>query len=186
MSDHHVCPVWIGYLLASPLRKLFQNPANMLAPYVREGMTVLDIGSAMGFFSIPMAKLVGPGGTVVCVDLQEKMLEVLMKRARKAGVQDRIVPHRCSAESLDLGEYAGTIDFALASAVVHESPSPNRMLRDAADALKPNGVLVVAEPSGHVTQEMFTKTMELAGQAGFSLTTRLSFPRTHTAVFTKE
>ena len=46
----HVCPVWVGYLLASPVRKLFDNPEKVLAPYVKEGMTVLDVGSAMGFF----------------------------------------------------------------------------------------------------------------------------------------
>ena len=40
----HVCPVWVGYLLASPLRKLFHNPKKILGPYVEEGMKVLDIG----------------------------------------------------------------------------------------------------------------------------------------------
>jgi len=41
----HVCPVWVGYLLASPLRKLLQNPDKILAPYVKPGMTVLDVGA---------------------------------------------------------------------------------------------------------------------------------------------
>ena len=48
-----VCPVWVAYLLASPLRKLLQNPERILAPCVHEGMTVVDIGCAMGFFSLP-------------------------------------------------------------------------------------------------------------------------------------
>lgn len=33
-----VCPVWIGYFLLSPLRKLFQNPNKILSPYVKDGM----------------------------------------------------------------------------------------------------------------------------------------------------
>jgi len=47
-----VCPVWVGYLLASPIRKLFQNPQRILSPYVENGMKVLDVGCAMGFFKI--------------------------------------------------------------------------------------------------------------------------------------
>jgi 2-polyprenyl-3-methyl-5-hydroxy-6-metoxy-1,4-benzoquinol methylase len=51
----HVCPYWAGYFLANRLRKLLQNPYKILAPYVRPNMTVLDVGSAMGFFSLPLA-----------------------------------------------------------------------------------------------------------------------------------
>ena len=42
----HVCPVWAGYFLANRLRRFLQNPYTILAPYVRPGMTVLDVGSA--------------------------------------------------------------------------------------------------------------------------------------------
>jgi predicted methyltransferase len=84
---HRVCPWWIGYLLASPLRRWFgQDPAKILSPYVREAMTVLEPGPGMGFFTIPLARLVGPSGRVVTVDLQPKMIESLKRRASKAGV----------------------------------------------------------------------------------------------------
>ena len=66
-----VCPVWIGYLLASPIRKLFQNPKKILYHYVKEGMMVLDIGCAMGFFSLPLSEMVGSKGKVICVDVQK-------------------------------------------------------------------------------------------------------------------
>jgi tRNA A58 N-methylase Trm61 len=84
---HRVCPWWIGYLLASPLRRWFgQDPAKILSPYVREAMTVLEPGPGMGFFTIPLARLVGPSGRVITVDLQPKMIESLKRRASKAGV----------------------------------------------------------------------------------------------------
>ena len=69
----HVCPVWMGYLLASPLRKLLQNPKKILNPYIREGMKALDLGCDMGFFSLPLAEGIGPTGKIVCLDIQEKI-----------------------------------------------------------------------------------------------------------------
>ncbi len=55
-----VCPWWLGYFLASPIRRLWQNPAQILRPYVREGMTVLEPGPGMVFFTLELARLVGP------------------------------------------------------------------------------------------------------------------------------
>jgi len=45
----HICPWWLGYLLASPIRRLWQKPEEILAPYVKSGMTVLEIGPGMPF-----------------------------------------------------------------------------------------------------------------------------------------
>ena len=52
MADR-VCPWWLGYFLASPIRKLVHDPRSILEAYVKSGMTALDIGCAMGFFSLP-------------------------------------------------------------------------------------------------------------------------------------
>jgi 2-polyprenyl-3-methyl-5-hydroxy-6-metoxy-1,4-benzoquinol methylase len=70
----HVCPVWVGHFLASPLRKLLNNPKSMLGKHVIKDMIVLDIGCAMGFFSLPLAEMVGAKGKVICIDLQEKRM----------------------------------------------------------------------------------------------------------------
>jgi 2-polyprenyl-3-methyl-5-hydroxy-6-metoxy-1,4-benzoquinol methylase len=95
-KNGHVCPWWLAYTFDNPLRKLFHKPRIMLAPYVKEGMHVMDVGCGMGFFSIGMAKLVGDNGKVFSVDLQSKMLEITEKRARRAGVDRRIFIHRCA------------------------------------------------------------------------------------------
>jgi len=76
----HVCPWWLGPLLASPVRKLVQDPARILAPHVREGMTVLEPGPGMGFFTIELARRVGPRGRVIAVELQPRMLAGLRRR----------------------------------------------------------------------------------------------------------
>ena len=44
-----ICPWWLGPLLASPIRRLRQNPRRLLAPCVQPGMTVLEPGPGMGF-----------------------------------------------------------------------------------------------------------------------------------------
>lgn len=180
-----VCPVWIGYLLASPLRKLIQNPDAVLAPYVREGMTVLDFGCAMGFFSIPLARMVGATGKVICVDMQEKMLKSLEKRARKAGVSSRIEARLCDQHSLGLQEFAGRIDFALAFAVVHEVPDHPRLFGELAAVVKPSGSLLVAEPKGHVRRDDFAHSVSIAEQQGFSVVGRPQIGRSWSVLLGK-
>lgn len=73
-----VCPVWVGYLLASPIRKLFQNPQKMLGHYIENGMKVLDVGCAKGFFSLPITRMVGSNGRVICVDMQDGVKDSLV------------------------------------------------------------------------------------------------------------
>jgi predicted methyltransferase len=68
-AAHRVCPWWIGYLLASPIRKLAQDPKGILSPLVSEGMTVVEPGPGMGFFTFELAKLIGPSGRVIAVDI---------------------------------------------------------------------------------------------------------------------
>ncbi len=80
----HVCPWWLAYTWDNRFRNLFQNPEKILGQYVHRGMTVLDVGCGMGFFSIGMARLVGEEGRVIAVDLQEKMIDIVRKRSELA------------------------------------------------------------------------------------------------------
>lgn len=119
----HVCPWWMGYLLASPIRRWMARPEELVAPYVREGMTVLEPGPGMGFFTLPMAKMVGASGRVVAVDIQQKMLDELRRRAAKKGLSRRIEARLANAGTLGIDDLKGEVDFVLAFAVVHETPS---------------------------------------------------------------
>ena len=91
---NHICPWWLAYTFDNRFRNFFHNPEKMLGSYVTEGMTVLDIGCGLGFFSIGLAKLVGEKGCVIAADVQSKMLSILYKRAEKAGVSDKIRIHK--------------------------------------------------------------------------------------------
>lgn len=162
-----VCPWWIGYLLVNPLRRLGQDPKTILAAYVRPGMVVLDVGCGMGFFSLDMAKMVGAQGKVVCVDLQPQMIRSLSRRASKAGLLDRIDPRVCSEDSLGIEDYGERVDFALAFAVVHEVLDMPKLLGQIHYALKPEGMLLVAEPKGHVSKKRFHGEEAAAERVGF-------------------
>jgi ubiquinone/menaquinone biosynthesis C-methylase UbiE len=166
MADR-VCPPFIGYWLLNPLRKLLENPRKMLGPFVQEGMIVLEPGPAMGFFTLPLARMVGPRGKVVAVEVQQKMLDVLAKRARKAGLGDRIDPRLVKNGSPDLSDLEGKVDFAAAIHVVHEVPDAAAFFKYIFAALKPGGKLLVIEPKGHVNEEAFEKSLDTAKTAGF-------------------
>jgi ubiquinone/menaquinone biosynthesis C-methylase UbiE len=166
--QHHVCPWWMGFVIASPLRKLGENPDRILAPLVEPGMTAVDIGSAMGFFSLPLARMVGDSGRVVCVDIQERMLTSLVKRARKKGLEDIIETRVATQETLGLEDLEGAADLALAIHVVHETAYPRSFLTQCRDVLRPGGKLLLLEPNGHVSEEDFEATRQLALDVGFS------------------
>jgi 2-polyprenyl-3-methyl-5-hydroxy-6-metoxy-1,4-benzoquinol methylase len=181
----HVCPWWVGYLLASPIRRLLQNPERILGAYVREGMTVLDAGCAMGFFSLPLARMVGEKGRVICVDVQERMIRSLEKRAEKAGLMDRIETRVCSPTCLELMDLEGQVDFAIAFAVVHEARDPAAFLSQVHDVLAPRGRLLLAEPKGHVSAKAFDETVHAAEACGFVLTERGEIKRSISALLQK-
>jgi ubiquinone/menaquinone biosynthesis C-methylase UbiE len=165
--SHGVCPWWLGYLLASPLRRLVQDPARILAPHVREGMTVLEPGPGMGFFTLELARRVGPVGQVVAVDLQPQMLAGLRRRAERAGLAGRIETRQAAPGSLGIDDLAGRVDLVVAFAVVHELPDSRRFFEEARRALAPGGKVLLAEPAGHVSAAAFEATLAAASRAGF-------------------
>ena len=182
---HRVCPWWLGYLLVNPLRRLVQNPLALLRPYVAEGMTVLEPGPGMGFFTLNLARLVGPAGRVVAVDVQPRMLEALRRRAHRAGLGDRIGVRLAERDTLGLVDFEGKVDVVIAFAVVHELPRAARFFSEAAAALKPGGRLVLGEPSGHVPEPDFVAELAEAADAGLLVSSRPSVWRSRAAVLVK-
>ncbi|MCX5877288.1 MAG: class I SAM-dependent methyltransferase [Deltaproteobacteria bacterium] len=178
----HVCPWWLAYTFDNPLRRIFHKPEEIFAPYLQEGMTAVDLGCGMGYFSIGMAKLVGETGKIIAVDLQQKMLDTLRKRAEKAGVANRITTVLCNDNNIGTHE---AVDFALAFWMVHETPDALRFLTQARAILKPSGKFLLAEPKGHVTFSEFRKTLSIAQEFGFKLIDSPVISLSHAAVFEK-
>lgn len=164
-----VCPWWIGYLLISPLRRLVENPGKILGPHVRPGMRVLEPGCAMGYFTLPLARLVGPKGKVVAVDLQAKMLKTLAARAAKKGLAARIETRLAPEAGLNLTDLHESMDFAAAIHLVHEVPDHAEFFREMWRCLRPGGRLLFIEPKGHVSPDEFAASLDRALDSGFGL-----------------
>ena len=185
MSKVRVCPWWMGYLLANPLRRLVHNPASILGEHVRTGMKVLEIGPGMGFFSLPMAEMAGPSGKIIAVDIQPRMIKRLEERARRAGMAERIECRLCSAGSLGVDDLAGSVDFVFAFAVVHEMPGLENLFRQLFKALKKGGSVLMADPLSGFSKENFLKTISLAEAAGFHKTSEPRIRLSRSAILMK-
>ncbi|MGD0167975.1 MAG: class I SAM-dependent methyltransferase [Gaiellaceae bacterium] len=162
-----VCPWWLGYFLVSPLRRLWQNPKEILRPFVTSGMSVFEPGCGMGFFTLELARLVGDQGKVVAVDIQPQMLQALSRRARKAKLEQRIDARLAEGDGLPTQGLSGQVEFALAFWVVHELPDIERFFIELYELLKPGGKALLVEPKKHVSADLLAKELELASRAGF-------------------
>ena len=175
----------MGYFLISPLRAIAQNPKKLLSPFVKNGMNVLEVGPGMGFFTIPLARMVGETGKVHCVDVQEKMLGALKRRAARKNVQQQIDARLCGETSLGIDDLKEKIDFVLVFAVVHETPDRKKFLDEIYRSMKPGSLLLLAEPTGHETEEGFGKTLAIAKELGFEITARPQIKKSYAAVMRK-
>ena len=166
----HTCPWWFGYFLLNPLRRFVQPPSRFLGPFVRPGMVVVEPGCGMGYFTLDLARMVGPTGRVVAIDLQQEMLDGLRRRAVRAGLAAGIDVRLARPDRLGIDDLAGRVDFVLAFYVVHELPEPAAFFAEVAAALKPGGVLLVVEPPLHVSRAEFEASLGIAGRAGLTVT----------------
>ncbi|MEN6319183.1 MAG: class I SAM-dependent methyltransferase [Syntrophaceae bacterium] len=161
-----VCPWWLCFTFDNIFRTLIHDPEKILGPYVHKGNVALDIGPGMGYFTVPMARMVGENGRVIAADIQERMLSGIKKRAERSGLQDRIVAHLCSSNSLGINN---SVDFILAFWMLHEVPDKQRFLAELFSLLKGNGNFLLAEPKIHTTKANFEEAVHFAEHAGFTL-----------------
>ncbi len=145
----------------------------------------MDVGCAMGFFSIPMAEMVGPDGRVICIDLQEKMVQKLYRKAKKKNVLSSIEARVCTRDTLNVDDLSNTADFVLAAAVIHEVPDAASFLAELYRVVKEGGKLLVIEPGGHVSEQEFKATVDAAVKCGYTILEKSRTRRRHLALFQK-
>lgn len=109
---------------------------------LKTGMTVCDMGCGNGFYALPIARLLGPRGRVLAVDIQPEMLFLLRERMELEGVRN-ITPILGSVDDPYLPEK--TVDLAILVDVYHEFGFPEEMLAALRKSLKPDGRIVLVE-----------------------------------------
>jgi len=132
-----------------------------------------------------MARMVGENGLIICPDVQDKMLRSLVRRARRAGVEKRIVARQAAPDSLNIADYSGRVDFTLAFAVVHEVPNQESLFREIHQSMRPGALLLISEPKGHVSSDAFNKMLTSAKQVGFMEVSSPAIKRNLTALLKK-
>lgn len=161
--NHRVCPVEKAGHLDNRFRRWFQNPRKILRPYIKKGMTVLDIGCGPGFFSIDMAHLVGESGRVIALDLQEGMLQKLRKKIQGTELEGRFTLQKCGENRIGVSE---KVDFILVFYMFHEVKNQHEFLYEIGSILKPNGQVLIVEPPFHVSKSAFKEMIRKAQKAG--------------------
>jgi len=129
--------------LEGPDRDIWQRPDQVMdALNIAEGSVVADLGAASGWFTIRLARRVGPNGRVYAEDIQPQMIEVINRRLPKENVKN-VVTRLGTADDPKLP--VGELDAVLIVDAYLEMERPVTLLRNAARALKPNGRLGIVE-----------------------------------------
>lgn len=182
IEEIHVCPWQIVRFFDNFLRPFVHNPQKLFGPYVQTGMKVLDVGCGRGFASLGLARLVGEDGLVISADVQPKMLDMVKKRATKAGLSNRIHTYRCNSDCIGVRE---EFDFAVAFFMLHEVPDIRSFLTELYKLLKPGGRLFITEPKIHVSRGDFENVVGLAQMVGFEISERPGVRLGRTVVLVK-
>jgi ubiquinone/menaquinone biosynthesis C-methylase UbiE len=146
----------------------------------RPGERVLEVGPGTGYYSLDVAAALG-SGTLSVFDVQQEMLDHVMRRAREAVVSN-IEPTRGDARSLPYGD--DSFDASFLVTVLGEIPDQQQAIGELARVLRPGGRLVVGELFGDPHMVRLGKLRERAQAAALSFERRLGTPLGYFARFT--
>jgi len=162
----HICPVEKAGWLDISIRKFVQNPQKILKPFIKEGMTVLDIGCGPGFFTVEIAKMLNGAGKVIAADVQEGMLNIIRKKIKGTPLEQTVELHQSDFERIGVVE---KVDFVLAFWMLHEVQNHEKFFDELSSIVKPGGLFLVIEPKFHVTKKELGTMVDKIKQNGFSI-----------------
>jgi predicted methyltransferase len=159
-------------LLEPPDREAWQKPDQVMdALQVAEGSVVADLGAGGGWFTIRLARRVGPNGVVYAEDIQRLMIEAIERRVQREGLGNvRTVLGTKDDPQLP----AGAVDAVLIVDAFHEMEAPVVLLRNVARTLKPQGLVGIIDyregqggpgpgPEERVAPSVIIETAKAAG-----------------------
>lgn len=135
------CPFAARWLLAVP-RPYLTPEALRRTLQPRPGQRLLELGPGTGYHALPIAGWLAPEGTLDVLDIQQEMLDDLMARARKRGIEN-IAPRQGDARGLPYPD--ASFDGAYLVTVLGEIPDQAAALRELHRVLRPGARLVIGE-----------------------------------------
>jgi ubiquinone/menaquinone biosynthesis C-methylase UbiE len=129
--------------LEGPDRDLWQKPEQVMdALGIADGTIVADLGAGGGWFTVRLARRVGPQGVVYAEDIQEQMLESIDRRVKREGLRN---VRMLLGASDDPKLPKGRLQAVLIVDVYHEVTQPVEFLRNVKEGLTPQGRLGIIE-----------------------------------------
>lgn len=144
------------------------------------GERILEVGPGTGYYTLPVAKWVGPTGKLDILDVQQEMLDHTIGRAGEDGYEN-IVP--TLGDATDPPYADASFDAAFLVTVLGETPDQDATLRELRRVLKPAGRLVVGELFGDPHLVTFGKLKQRCEQAGLRFDRRVGGPLGYFARF---
>jgi ubiquinone/menaquinone biosynthesis C-methylase UbiE len=163
------CPASLSWIVHNPVRRRYMRPI-LGRIGIRAGECVLELGPGPGAFTLDAARLTGPGGCLVAIDIQPEMIAQLERRVRAAGLAN-VETHVASAYDLPLAD--ASVDRAFLITVLPEIPDRARALAELRRVLKPGGVLSLTEEFLDPDYLFACETIRLVEAAGLRLEQRV-------------
>lgn len=126
-------------LLEGPDRDAWQRPDQIMdALQIGEGSVVADLGAGGGWFTVRLARRVGPNGRVYAEDIQPQMIEAIERRVKREALRNVTTK---LGTPVDPRIPEASVDAVLIVDAYHEMEQPVKLLTNVAKTLKPGGVI---------------------------------------------
>lgn len=133
-----------AHRLEDPERLKYMPPQLLIDILrIQENMVIVEIGAGTGYFTIPLARVVGPEGRILAVDLQPEMLHKLAAKMKPPSPLRNVILIQGSAEDTGLLDAKG--DLVLLANVWHELNDSEAVLREARRLLKEDGHIAILD-----------------------------------------
>ena len=175
------CPSSLSWIVDLPIRRYYMQPV-LDRVGMQPGETILELGPGPGAFTVDAAKLLGPDGKLIAVDIQPEMIEQVNRRVAQAGLTN-VETRVASAYGLPIED--GSIDRVFMVTVLPEIPDPVRGLQEVRRVLKAGGLFSTTEEYLDPDYPRRVTTIKWAEAAGFELVERFGNMWLYTLNFRK-